>query len=74
MANQNFGSAASVTQTSEVHIVQYRNPKGNQKYEGKIKAKVNKGKGDKKVSNNSSEGKMKRRRFIFCVSFAQMIT
>jgi hypothetical protein len=43
------------TQTSDVHTVQSTNPMATQQPEGKKKQR-NKGKGDKKLTNNASKG------------------
>jgi hypothetical protein len=59
VANKIFDSTAPKTQTSYVQSLQLRNPKDNQKTEGKRKSKGNKGKGDKMVGNNVGEGKKK---------------
>jgi hypothetical protein len=62
MANQNPSSATPATQILDVHSVQSTTPEANQQIEGKKKQNNKKGKGDKKVVNNASEGKNKTRK------------
>jgi hypothetical protein len=65
VANQNPSSVAPKTQMSNVHSVEFTNPKGNQQFEGKKKYKNKKGKGDKKVVNNVGKGKNEKRKVNF---------
>jgi ribosomal protein L44E len=65
VANQNPSSGALTTQTSDVHSVQSKNPKGNQQSKGKRKYKNNNGNGDKKVVNNVGKGQNKKRKMKF---------
>jgi len=76
MANQNFSIVSLATHMSEVHSVDMKNPKENQQSDGKRKRKGKKRKlgTDKKVANNASEGKTRRKRLSFHVSFARTIT
>jgi len=65
VAIQTPNSFTPVTPMSDVHSVQSTNPKGNQQSEGKRKSKNKKGKEDKKVVNNYSEGKNEKRKVMF---------
>jgi hypothetical protein len=60
-ANQTTALAASPTQMSEVRSVQTTNPKATQQPEGK-KKQCKKGKGDKKPTDNDSEGTTEKRK------------
>jgi hypothetical protein len=60
-ASQTTALAAPPTQTSEVHSVQTTNPKVPQQHEGK-KKQCKKGKGDKKPTDNASEGATEKRK------------
>jgi hypothetical protein len=65
VANQTPSSPTPVTQTSDVHNVKKKNPKGKQQTEGKKKHKIKKGKGDKKDENSVGKGKTKKRKVKF---------
>jgi hypothetical protein len=65
VANQTPSLASPVTQMSDVHNLQSKNPKGNQKTKGKRKPKNKKGKGDKKAANNVGKGKNEKRKVNF---------
>jgi hypothetical protein len=65
VANQTLSSVAPVTQTSDVHGVQSKNPKGNQQIEGKRKSKNKKGNRDNKAANNVGDGKNEKRKVNF---------
>jgi hypothetical protein len=62
VANQNLSSVVPPTQMSGIHSVHSKNPKANQKPEGKKKQWKKKGKGDKKATNNVGGGKMEKKK------------